>query len=144
MLACLKTAIGTFDNLAKILGASSSPNFSPLEIILNILSTISFSDPVDELDDKLDEDEDEEGDLFLFSCLDLDFLFTFLLERFTISWKFLFLFFDLCRLSRLLVEEVSGFSGTLFAGPSYELSPALSSLCPASSLELTTGKITIG
>ena len=93
------------------------------------------------MDDELDEDE--EGDLFLFSCLDLDFFFNFLLERFTISWKFPFLFFVFCRLSRLLVEEVSGFCGTLFADPSYELSPALSSLCHASSLELTMGKITI-
>ena len=42
-------------------------NYSRLGIILNILSTISFSDSVDELDDKLDiKDEDEEGELFLF------------------------------------------------------------------------------
>ena len=36
---------------------------------MNLLSTISFSDSVDELDDELDEDEDKEGDLFLFSHL---------------------------------------------------------------------------
>ena len=42
-------------------------NSSPLGIILNLSSTILFSDSVDELDDELDiKDEDEEGDLFLF------------------------------------------------------------------------------
>ena len=44
-------------------------NFSSLGTIMNLLSTISFSDSVDELDDELDEDEDKEGDLFLFSHL---------------------------------------------------------------------------
>ena len=103
-------------------------NSSPLGIILNLLSTISFSDLVGELDDELNEDEDEEAELFLFSCLDLDFFLLFLLERLTTSGldEFLFLFLDLCRLSCLLAEEVSGFSDTLFAGSSYELSPALS------------------
>ena len=49
-------------------------NSSFLGTILNLLSTISSSDSVDELDDELDiKDEDEEGDLFLFSRLDLDF-----------------------------------------------------------------------
>ena len=93
-------------------------NSSPLGIILNLLSTISFSDLVGELDDELNEDEDEEAELFLFSRLDLDFFLLFLLERLTISGldEFLFLFLDLCRLSCLLAEEVSGFSDTLFAG----------------------------
>ena len=119
-------------------------NSSPLEIILNLLSTVSFSDSVDELDDELDEDEDEEGDFFLFSCLDLDFFRLFLLDRFTVSGldkgEFIFLFLDLCRLSYFLVQEVSRFSDTLFAGSSYELSSALSFFCPVSSLELTTGE----
>ena len=47
---------------------------------MNLLSTISFSDSLDELDDQLDENEDEEGDSFLFSCL--DFFRLFLLELF--------------------------------------------------------------
>ena len=46
-------------------------NFSPLRTILNLLSTISFSASVDELDDELDEDEDEKGNLFVFSRPDL-------------------------------------------------------------------------
>ena len=87
-------------------------NSSPLGTILNFLSTFSFSDSIDELDDE--EDEDEEGDLFLFSHLDLDFFRLFLLERFTISGldegEFLFLFLDLCRLSSFFVEKVSRFS----------------------------------
>ena len=103
---------------------------SPLGTIFNILSTISFSDSVDELDDELNEDEDEEGDLFLFCRLDLDFFCLFLLERFTISrfdeGELLFLLLDLCRLSSFFMEEVSRFSDTLFAGSSYESSPALS------------------
>ena len=42
-------------------------NSSPLRIILNLLSTISFSNSVDELDDELDiKDENEEGEFFLF------------------------------------------------------------------------------
>ena len=49
------------------------------------LSTISFSDSVDELDDELDEYEYEEGNLFLFSCLDIDFFCLFLLEHFISS-----------------------------------------------------------
>ena len=102
-------------------------NSSPLGTILNLLSTISFSDSVEEPDDEMDEAEDEEGDLFLFSRLDLDFFRLFLLERFTISGldegEFIFLFLDLCRLSCFLVDEVSRFSDTLFAGSSYELSP---------------------
>ena len=121
-------------------------NSSPLGTILNLLSTIYFSDSVDELDDELGEDEDEEGDLFLFYRLDLDFFRLLLLVRFTISGldegEFLFLFLDLCRLSSFLVEEVFRFSNALFAGSSYELSPALSFSCPASSLELTKGEIT--
>ena len=82
--------------------------------------TISFSDSVDELDDELDEDEDEEGNLFLFSCLDLDFFGLFLLERFTTpgldEGEYIFLFLVLCRLSCFLVEEVSRFFNALFAG----------------------------
>ena len=120
-------------------------NSSPLGTILNLLSTISFSDSVDELDDELDEEEYEEGDIFLISRFDLDFFRLFLLERFTFSGldegEFLFLFLDLCRLSYFLVEEVSSFSDTVFAGSSHELSPTLSFFCPASSLELTTGEI---
>ena len=111
-------------------------NSSPLGTILNLLPTISFSDSVDELDDELDEHEDEEGDLFLFSHLDLNFFRLFLLERFTILYyegEFIFFFLDLCCLSSFFVEEVSRFSDTLFAGSSYELSPALSFSCPASS-----------
>ena len=73
-------------------------NFSPLGTILNLLSTILFSDSVDELDDENDEDEDDDGNLLLFSRLDLDFFRLFLLERFTISrldeGEFLFLFLD--------------------------------------------------
>ena len=83
---------------------------------------------------------------FSFFCINLDFLLLFLLECFTISrldeGEFLFFFFDLCRLSCLLVEEVSRFSDTLFAGSSYELSLALTFFCPATSLELTTEEIT--
>ena len=41
-------------------------NSSPLGTILNFLSTISFSDSVNELYDELDENEYEEGNLFLF------------------------------------------------------------------------------
>ena len=79
---------------------------------------------------ELDEYEDEEGDLFLFSCLDLDFFCLFLLKPFTISGldegEVIFLFLVLFRLSCFLVEEVSRFSDTLFPGSSYELSPAIS------------------
>ena len=90
---------------------------------------ISFSDSVDKLDVELDiNDENEEGDHFTISELDEE--------------ELLFLFLDLRYLSCLLVEEVSGFSDTLFAGSSYELSPALSIFYFASSLELTTGEIT--
>ena len=117
-------------------------NSSPLGTILNLLSAISFSDSVDELDDELYEDE--EGDLFLFSRLDFDFFRLFLLERFTISRldEGEFLFLDLCRLYSFFVEEVSSFSDTLFAGLSHELSSALSFSCPVLSLELTTGETT--
>lgn len=87
---------------------------------MNFLSTISFSNLVNEMHDELDvKDNDEEGALFHFSCLDFDFFLSFLLERFTISGhddgEFLFLFFDLRGLSSLLVKEVCGFSDTLFA-----------------------------
>ena len=89
-------------------------NSSPLGTILNLLSTISFSDSVDELDDELDEEEYEEGDILLISRFDLDFFRLFLLERFTFSGldegEFLFLFLDLCRLSSFFVEKVSRFS----------------------------------
>ena len=118
-------------------------NSSSLGTILNLLSTNSFCDSVDELDDELDEDE--EGDLFLYSRLDLNFFRLFLLEHFTISeldeGEFLFLFLEFCPLFFFFVEEVSWFSDTLFVGSSYELPPALSFSCPASSRELTTGEI---
>ena len=103
-------------------------NSSLLGTILKILSTISFSDSVDELDDELDEDE--EGELFLFCRLNPDFFRVFLIEHFTISGldegEFIFLFFVLCHLSCFLIEEVSRFSDTLFTGSSCELSLALS------------------
>ena len=77
-------------------------NSSPLGTILNLFSTISFSDSADELDDELDENEYEEGNLFPFSRLDLDFCRLFLLEHFAISGldeeEFIFFFIDLCRL----------------------------------------------
>ena len=58
-------------------------NSSPLGEILNLLSTISISDSVDELDNELDvKYEDEEGNLFLFSRLDYAFFLIF-------SWGFL-------------------------------------------------------
>ena len=70
----------------------------------------------------------------LFSRFDLDFFLLFLLGHFTISGideeEFIFLSLDLCLLSCLLVEEVPGFSDTLFAGSSYELSLALSFFLP--------------
>ena len=95
-------------------------NSLPLGTILNLLCTISFFDSVDELDDGMDKDEDEEGNLSLFSRLDLDFFHLFLLEHFTFSGldegEFLFLFLDL-----FLVEKISRISNTLFAGLSYEL-----------------------
>ena len=95
-------------------------NSSPLGTILNLLSTISFSNLVNEIHDEQDvKDKDEEGGLFHFSCLDFDFFLSFLLGRFTISGhddgEFLFLFFDLRGISFLLVKEVCGFSDTLFA-----------------------------
>ena len=81
--------------------------FSPLGIILILLSTILFSDSLDELHAELDEDGDEEDDLFLFSHLNLDFIRLFLLERFPIcgldEGEFIFLSHDLCSLSCFLV-----------------------------------------
>ena len=59
-------------------------NSSHIETILSLLSIISFSNSVDELDDELNvKDEDEKGDLFLFSPLDLEFFLFSLMERFT-------------------------------------------------------------
>ena len=59
-------------------------NSSHIETILSLLSIISFSNSVDELDDELNvKDEDEKGDLFLFSRLDLEFFLFSLMERFT-------------------------------------------------------------
>ena len=59
-------------------------NSSHIETILSLLSIISFSNSVDELDDELNvKDENEKGDLFLFSRLDLEFFLFSLLERFT-------------------------------------------------------------
>ena len=74
---------------------------SPLGIILNLLSTILFSDSVDELEDEIEvKDEDDKGDLSLFSHLDFDFFLFFLLERFTVcgldEGEFLFLYLNLC------------------------------------------------
>ena len=47
-------------------------NSSPLGIIFNFLSTISFSDSVDELDDELDtKDEDENATFSIFLALTL-------------------------------------------------------------------------
>ena len=95
-------------------------NLSPLGTILNLLCTISFSDSVDKHDDELDGEKDQEGDLFLFSCLDLDFFHLFLLEHFTISGldegEFIFFFLVLCYLYCFPVEEISRCSDTLFAG----------------------------
>ena len=122
-------------------------NSSSLETILNLLSTISFSDSV------------RPGwwtgykrwglgrrTFHFFSCFHLDFFLLFLLKRFAISrldeGEFLFLFLDLCCLSCLLVEEVSAFSNTLLAGSSYELSPSFPLFCPTSSLEVTAGEVT--
>ena len=66
---------------------------------------------------------------FIFSRLDLDYFLFFLLERYTIheldEGEFIFLFLELSRLPCLLVQEVSGFSDTLFTGSSNELAPAL-------------------
>ena len=62
-------------------------NSAPLEAVLTLLSTISFTDSVDEIDDQLDiKDKHEKGDLFFFfSRQYLDFFRLFLLERFNIS-----------------------------------------------------------
>ena len=62
-------------------------NSAPLEAVLTLLSTISFTDSVDEIDDQLDiKDKHEKGDLFFFfSRHYLDFFRLFLLERFNIS-----------------------------------------------------------
>ena len=83
-------------------------NSSPLGIILNLLSTISFYDSVDKLDNELNvKDEDGEDDLFLFSRLDLDFFLSLLLESFTISGMDTdegeFFPLDLCRLPFVFV-----------------------------------------
>ena len=115
-----KSVFGHLSCSAAMLDGRFHLNSSPMGTILNLLSTISFSDSVDELNDELDEDEDEEGNLFFFSHLDLAFFRLFLLERFTIygldEGELIFLFLVLCRLSCFLVEEVSRFSDTLFAG----------------------------
>ena len=50
-----------------MLDGTTHLNSSPLGIIFDLFSTISFSNSVDELDDELDvKDEDEKGNLFLF------------------------------------------------------------------------------
>ena len=46
-------------------------NFSFLGTMLNLLSTISFSDSLDELDDEMDENEDEEATFSFFLALTL-------------------------------------------------------------------------
>ena len=98
---------------------------------LKHLSTISFPDSLDKLNDERDvKDEDENCNLSLFSPLDLDFFFSFcnsvFLSLSLLYSLFLFLFIELSSFSCLLGEEVSGFSDTLFTGSSYELSPVLS------------------
>ena len=112
-------------------------NSSPLRIILNLFSTISFSDSVDELDDELDiKSGNEESNLGLFSSLDLDFFLLFLLECFG---EFHFIFLDLSHLFCLLFEEVSRFSDSLFAMVHHMI--YISSIIiffPISSLEVTT------
>ena len=112
-------------------------NSSPLRIILNLFSTLSFSDSVDELDDELDiKSGNEESNLGLFSGLDLDFFLLFLLECFG---EFHFIFLDLSHLFCLLVEEVSRFSDSLFAMVHHMI--YISSIIiffPISSLEVTT------
>ena len=116
-------------------------NSSPLRIILNLFSTISFSDSVDELDDELDiKSGNEESNLGLFSSLDLDFFLLFLLECFG---EFHFIFLDLSHLFCLLVEEVSRFSDSLFAMVHHMI--YISSIIiffPISSLEVTTEETT--
>ena len=101
--------------------------------ILKHLSTISFSDSLDKLNDQLDvKDEDGNCNLSLFSRLDLDFFFSFcysvllFLSLSLLCSLFLFLFIELCHFPCLLGEEVSGFFDILFTGSSYELSPVLS------------------
>ena len=121
-------------------------NSSHIETILSLLSIISFSNSVDELDDELNvKDEDEKDDLFLFSRLDLEFFLFSLMERFTdylwVWWRGIYFPF-LWRLSCLLVEEVFWFTNNLFAGSSYELSLALPFFRPASTLGLATGEMT--
>ena len=109
-------------------------NSSPLRIILNLFSTISFSDSVDELDDELDiKSGNEESNLGLFSSL--DFFLLFLLEC---LGEFHFIFLDLSHLFCLLVEEVSRFSDSLFAMVHHMI--YISSIIiffPISSLEVT-------
>ena len=118
--------------------------------ILNILSTISFSYSVDMLDDRLDiKDEDKEGNLFLFSHLNLDFLCLVFVGAFYYLrawWGAIFFPFPwlVSLIFCLLVEEVSRFSDTLFASSSHDLFPALLYFCPATSLDSTAGEITIG
>ena len=107
-------------------------NSAPSEAVLNLLSTIWFTDSEDEIDDQLDiNDKNEKGDLFFFfSRHNLDFFRLFLLECFNIS-RFdegdFFSFFLACvTYLCFFVEEITKISDTLFAGSSYELSPALS------------------
>ena len=57
--------------------------FEFFSLVLNFLSTISFSDLVDKLHDELNiKDENEEGDLLFSLCLDLDFISSLFLEPF--------------------------------------------------------------
>ena len=100
---------------------------------LKHLSTISFPDSLDKLNDERDvKDEDENCNLSLFSPLDLDFFFSFCysvslsLSLSLLYSLFLFLFIELSSFSCLLGEEVSRFSDTFFTSSSYELSPVLS------------------
>ena len=107
------------------------------------MSSISFSDSVDELDDELDESEDKGGDLFLFPGIYPNSFFSFcwsvLLTLGLMKGNFFFLSLTCAFYLAYLFRKLWV---TLFTGLSYELSPALSISWPASSLELTTREIT--
>ena len=107
--------------------------FFSLRNYLNLLSTISFSDSVDELYNELDVKDLTSFVSFCWSVL----LYPGLMKGNFFSFSLTRVFYF-----ALLVQEVSRFPDTPFAGSSYELSLALSYFCPASSLVLTTGKVT--
>ena len=122
-------------------------NYSLLGIIFNILSTISFPDSVDELDNEMDiKDEDEEGDLFpLFSSWPwlLCSLFVGAFHYFWAWWKVIF--FPFPWLMSFILFTCWG-SLCVFWHPFFRLLIWVISsfiiFCPTSSLELTTGKLT--